>query len=93
MPANTDDNTIATVWLESNVKRITHMPYMYNPTPLNLLGTITGCVIGLQGRTCTLGLVLAEGPPGVARLANVSSIRGATVAGLGLAVRTHAHVR
>ena len=39
-------------------------------------------------RTFTLGLVLADGPPGVALLAHVSSIRGATAAGLGLAVRT-----
>ena len=53
---------------------------------------ITGCVIGSQPRTATLGLVLAEGPPGVALLAHASSIRGATAAGLGRAVRTLAHV-
>ena len=53
---------------------------------------ITGCVIGSQPRTATLGLVLAEGPPGVALLAHASSIRGATAAGLRRAVRTDAHV-
>ena len=42
--------------------------------------------------TFTLGLVLAEGPPGVALLTHVSAIRGATAAGLGLAVRALAHV-
>ena len=41
----------------------------------------------------TLGLVLADDPTGLALLAHVSSIRGATAAGLGRAVRTLAHVR
>ena len=62
-------------------------------TPPTLLGTITGCVVALQARTFTLGLVRAEGPPGVARLAHASAMLGAITAGLGLAVRTHAHVR
>ena len=43
--------------------------------------------------TFTLGLVLAEGPPFVALLAHVSIMLGATLAGLGLAVRALAHVR
>ena len=47
----------------------------------------------MQARTFTLGLVRAEGPPGLALLAHVSSIRGATAAALGRAVRTLAHVR
>ena len=54
---------------------------------------ITGCVIGSQPRTATLGLVLAEGPPGVALLAHASVMLGATAAALGRAVRTLAHVR
>ena len=41
----------------------------------------------------TLSLVRADDPPGVALLAHVSVMRGATAAGLGLAVRTLAHVR
>ena len=99
MPANTgeDNYTLAMTWLESNFKRITHMLCIYNPTPTpshsTLLGTITGYVIGLQARTFTLGLVLADGPPGVALLAHVSVMLGATAAGLGLAVRTLARVR
>ena len=44
-------------------------------------------------RTFTLGLVRAEGPPGLALLAHVSVIRGATAAGLGRAVHALAHVR
>ena len=43
--------------------------------------------------TFTLGLVLADGPPGVARLAHVGIMLGATAAGLGRAVHTLAHVR
>ena len=43
--------------------------------------------------TFTLALVLADGPPGVAFLAHVSTVLGAIAAGLGLAVRTLAHVR
>ena len=43
-------------------------------------------------RTFTLGLVLAEGPPCVARLAYVSVMLGATAAALRRAVRTLAHV-
>ena len=43
--------------------------------------------------TFTLGLVRAEGPPGVALLAHASVMLGATAAGLGRAVRTLAHVR
>ena len=54
---------------------------------------ITGCVIGSQPRTVTLGLVLAEGPPGVALLAHASVMLGATAAGLGRAVHALAHVR
>ena len=46
----------------------------------------------MYSRTFTLGLVLAEGPPGVALLTHVSVMRGATAAGLGLAVQTLAHV-
>ena len=53
----------------------------------------SGYVIGLQARTFTLGLVHADGPPGVALLAHVSIMLGAIAAGLGLAVRTLAHVR
>ena len=45
-------------------------------------------VIGLQARTFTLGLVLAEGPPFVALLAHVSIMLSATAASLGCAVRT-----
>ena len=99
MPANTDDDsyTLAMTWLESNFKRITHMLYIYNPTPTpshsTLLGTITGYVKALQARTFTLGLVLAEGPPFVALLTHVSIMLGATLAGSGLAVRALAHVR
>ena len=98
MPANTDDDsyTLAMTWLESNFKRITHMLYVYNPAPTpshsTLLGTITGYVKALQARTFTLGLVRAEGPPGVALLAHASVMLGATAAGLGRAVRTLAHV-
>ena len=62
------------------------------PSHSTLLGPIMGCVTWLQARTFTLGLVLVEGPPGVALLAHISSVRGATAAGLGLAVRTQAHV-
>ena len=51
-----------------------------------------GSVIGFQARTFTLGLVLAEGPPGVALLAHASVMLGATAAGLGRAVRTLAHI-
>ena len=47
----------------------------------------------MQARTFTLGLVRAEGPPGVALLAHASVMLGATAAGLGRAVRTLAHVR
>ena len=43
--------------------------------------------------TFTLGLVVTEGPPGLALLAHVSVMLGATTAGLGRAVRTLAHVR
>ena len=43
--------------------------------------------------TFTLGLVVTEGPPGLALLAHVSVMLGATAAGLGLAVQTLAHVR
>ena len=51
--------------------------------------------MGLINRitTFTLALVLAESPAGVARLAHVSAVLGAAAAGLGLAVRTLAHVR
>ena len=52
----------------------------------------SGYVKQSPARTFALGLVRAEGPPGVALLAHVSSIRGATAAGLGRAVRTDAHV-
>ena len=58
------------------------------PNPL-----YSGYVIGLQGRTFTLGLVRADGPPGVALLAHVSIMLGAIAAGLGRAVRTLAYVR
>ena len=43
--------------------------------------------------TFTFGLVCAEGPPGVARLAHASAMLGAIAAGLGRAVHTLAHVR
>ena len=62
------------------------------PCDSNPLGIITGNVSASQARTCTLGLVRAEGPPGVALLAHASVMRGATAAGLGRAVRTYAHV-
>ena len=58
------------------------------PSPLD-----SGYGIGLQARTCTLGLVRADGPPGVALLAHASVMLGATAAALGRAVRTVAHVR
>ena len=58
-----------------------------------LLSTITRYVIEWQARTFTFGLVRAEGPPGVALLAHVSVMLGATGAALGRAVRTLAHVR
>ena len=109
MRANTDDdnNALAMFWLESNFKHITHMLYIYNPTPTpshctllystllysTLLGPITGYVVGLQARTFTLGLVRAEGPPSVALLAHASVMLGAIAAGLGRAVHTLAHVR
>ena len=66
---------------------------IYNPTPLTLTLFYSGYVIGLHVRTFTLGLVRAEDPPGVALLAHASVMLGATAAGLGLAVRTLAHVR
>ena len=73
------------------------MLYIYNPTLTparsTLVGAITGYVIEWQARTFTLGLVRAEGPPGVALLAHASVMLGATAAGLGLAVHTLAHVR
>ena len=43
--------------------------------------------------TFTLGLVLADGPPGFAFLAHVSTMLSATAAGLGFAILTLAHVR
>ena len=46
----------------------------------------------LYTRTFTLGLVLAEGPPGVALLTHANTILGATAATLGLAVHTLARV-
>ena len=47
----------------------------------------------MQARTFTLGLVRAEGPPGLALLAHASVMLGATGAALGRAVDTLAHVR
>ena len=71
--------------------------YIYHstsaPCDSNPLGTIAGSVRASQARTFAVGLVRTEGPPGFAVLAHVSSIRGATAAGLGRAVRTLAHVR
>ena len=69
--------------------------YTSTPTPFPLYSTTlySRYVLGLQARTVTLGLVLADGPSGVALLAHVSAMLGATAAGLGLAVRTLAHVR
>ena len=67
------------------------MLYIYNPTAIASQFTLLG-KLRVTLRTFTLGLVLAEGPPGVALLAHVSVMLGATAAGLGLAVQTLACV-
>ena len=106
MYTNTDDdhNALAMIWLEANSKQITGMLYIHGPTPAHstllyttlyyftLPVTITGYVIEWQARTFTLGLVRAEGPPGLALLAHASVMLAATGAGLGRAVWTLAHV-
>ena len=79
--------------LASNLKQITRTRYIYDANPTLPTLRYSGYVIGSQLRTRTLGLVLAEGPPGVALLAHASVMRGATAAGLGLAVHALAHVR